>query len=84
MDPIRRHGERVTFRTRKPWPVIAERRRAVVCTRTATGEPCTLIVERDDSGLILSFHGAMRTTAAPDPVEAAELIDALRTAVGAP
>ena len=56
----------------------------MVCTRTATGEPCTLIVERDDSGLILSFHGAMRTTAAPDPVEATALIEALRTATGAP
>ncbi len=72
----------MTFRARRPWPQIAERRRSVVCTRTATGELCTLIVERDESGLIMSFHGAMRTTVAPDPVEATELIEALRTAVG--
>ena len=74
----------MTFRSRQPWPAIAERRRFVVCTRTATGEACNIIIERDDSGLILSFHGALRTTAAPDPQEAAELIEALRTAVGAP
>ena len=74
----------MTSRTRKPWPAIAERRRFVIASRTATGEPCTIVVERDDSGLIVSFHGAMRTTAAPDPVEATELIEALWTAVGAP
>ena len=70
----------MTFRTRKPWPAIAERRRFVVCTRTASGEACTIIVERDDSGLIVSFHGAVRTTAAPDPEEHAELVAALQTA----
>ena len=74
----------MTFRTRRPWPAIAERRRFVVCTRTPGGDACTIVIERDDSGLILSFHGAMRTTAAPCPTEAAELIEALRTAVGAP
>ncbi|MDP8930613.1 MAG: hypothetical protein M3O70_19115 [Actinomycetota bacterium] len=72
----------MTYRARQRWPAIAERRRAVVCTRTASGEPCTLVVERDDSGLILSFHGAMRTTAASDPLEAKALIEALRTAAG--
>ena len=70
----------MTFRSRWPWPAIAERRRAVVCTRTTTGEPCTLIVERDDSGLILSFHGAIRATAAPCPDELDELMEALRKA----
>lgn len=70
----------MTFRARQRWPAIAERRRAVVATRTATGEPCTLIVERDESGLIVSFHGALRTTAAPDPQELDELVEALRTA----
>lgn len=52
-------------------------------SRTPLGNACTIIVERDDSGLIVSFHGAMRTTAAPSPQEAAELIDALRSAAGA-
>ena len=74
----------VTYRARRPWPAIAERRRSVVCTRTATGEACTIVVERQPDGpLLVSFHGAWRTTAAPDPQEAAELIEALRTAVGA-
>lgn len=73
----------MTYRARQRWPAVAERRRAVIVSRTATGEACTLIVERDDSGLILSFHGALRTTAAPSPEEAGELIDALRTAVDA-
>ncbi len=74
----------MTFRTRKPWPAIAERRRVVVCTRTANGEPCTIIVVRQPDGpLFVSFHGAWKTTAAPDPVEATDLIEALRTAVGA-
>ncbi len=45
---------------------MAERVRRVIEARTASGEQCTLIVERDDNGLILSFHGALRTTAAPD------------------
>ena len=74
----------MTYRTRKHWPAIAERRRFVIASRTPEGEACNIIVERDHSGLIVSFHGAWRTTAAPDPVEAAELIEALRTAVGAP
>ena len=73
----------MTFRPRQRWPQIAERRRAVVKTRTADGQPCTLIVERDESGLILSFHGALRTTAAPSPEELAELMDALRAVAGA-
>ncbi len=69
-----------TTPNRPRWPAIAEHRRVVVPTRTATGEPCTLIVERDESGLILSFHGALRTTAAPCPAELAELIEALQRA----
>lgn len=51
----------------------------VIESRTATGEPCTIVVERTDSGLIMSFHGALRTTAAPDPQELAELVEALRS-----
>ncbi len=74
----------MTYRTRQCWHAIPERRRFVVCTRTPGGAACTIVVERDASGLIVSFHGAMRTTAAPDPAEATELIEALRTAVGAP
>ena len=70
----------MTFRARRPWPAVAERRRSVVCTRTADGGPCTLIVERDDSGLILSFHGAIRATAAPCLDELDELMEALRKA----
>lgn len=70
----------MTFRARECWPQIAERRRSVVASRTANGEPCTLIVERDDYGLILSFHGAIRATAAPSPDELAALIEALRAA----
>ncbi len=59
----------MTFRTRKPWPAVAEQRRYVIESRTANGEPCTVIVERQPEGpLLVSFHGAMRTTAAPDPV----------------
>ena len=51
----------------------------------ASGEACNVIVERQPDGpLIVSFHGAWKTTMAPDPQEAAELIEALRTAVGAP
>ncbi len=74
----------MTFRARRPWPQIAERRRSVVCTRTATGEPCTIIGERQPDGpLTLSFHGALRTTAAPDPEETRELLEALRSAAGA-
>ncbi len=74
----------MTFRARRPWPAITERRRCVVCTRTPSGEACTIIVERQPDGpLLVSFHGTLRTTAAPDPVEATELIEALRTAVGA-
>ncbi len=82
---------RVTYRTRKPWPAIAERRRFVIASRTPAGEPCTLIVERHDSGLIVSFHGAIRATAAPCPGELDKapcpgeldkLMEALRTAVG--
>ncbi len=52
----------------------------MIPSRTATGEACTLIVERDESGLILSFHGALRTTAAPSPEELDKLMEALRTA----
>ena len=71
----------MTFRTRKQWPAIAERRRFVVCTRTASGEPCNIIVEREADGpLLVSFHGAWRTTAAPDPQELDELVEALRMA----
>ncbi len=72
----------MTYRARQHWPAVAERCRSVVETRTANGQPCTIIIERDDSGLILSFHGAIRATAAPDPVEARALIEALRTAAG--
>ena len=54
----------------------------MVTTRTATGEPCNIIVERDDSGLIVSFHGAWRTTAAPDPQELDELVAALQAVGG--
>ena len=68
-------------RTRQPWPAVAERRRKVIESRTATGEACTLIVERQADGpLIVSFHGAIRTTAAPSPHELDELVEALRTA----
>lgn len=50
-----------------------------MATRTAIGEPCTLIVIGDASGLISSFHGGrLRTTAAPCPEELAELIEELR------
>ena len=71
----------VAFRPRQPWPPVAERRRAVVNTRTASGEECTIIVERQvDGPLIVSFHGAMRTTAAPDPTELDELVAALQAA----
>ncbi len=63
---------------------MPQRVRHVIATRTVTGEQCTLIVERQADGpLILSFHGGIRATAAPCPKEAAELIDALRTATGA-
>ena len=70
---------------RQRWPAIAERRRHVVATRTPLGAPCTIVVERQPEGpLLVSFHGALRTTAAPDPDELAELMEALRTAAGAP
>ena len=82
-DDIAAVGEVVTFRPRQRWPAIAERRRSVVCTRTASGEACTIIIERQPDGpLIVSFEGAWRTTAAPDPQELDELVEALR-AVGA-
>lgn len=71
----------MTFGPRKRWPPIAERRRAVIASRTATGEPCTLIVERQPDGpLLVSFHGAWHTTAAPCPDELAALLDALNDA----
>lgn len=73
----------MTYRTRQRWPAVPERHRHVIATRTALGNACTIVVERDDDGLIVSFHGALRTTAAPDPEEVAELIEALRTAAGA-
>ncbi len=73
----------MTYGARQRWPAVPERCRAVIESRTTTGEPCTLIVERDDSGLILSFHGALRATAAPDPAEARALIEALQSASGA-
>ncbi len=50
-------------------------------SRTPSGEACTLIVERElDGPLLVSFHGAWRTTAAPCPEEAAALIEALQAA----
>ena len=71
----------VAFRARGSWPPVAERRRAVVSTRTPSGEACTIIVERQPDGpLLVSFHGAWRTTAAPSPDEFAELIEAMQTA----
>lgn len=71
----------MVFRPRQPWPPVAERRRAVVNTRTPSGEECTIIIERDVNGpLIVSFHGALRATAAPDPTELDELMQALRMA----
>ena len=74
----------MTYRTRQRWPAIPQRVRHLIESRTPLDAPCTLIVERDDFGLILSFHGAIRATAAPSPEEVAELIDALRRAAGAP
>ncbi len=48
--------------------------------RTALGEACTLIVERQlDGPLLVSFHGAWGTTAAPCQEELA-LIEALQKA----
>ncbi len=70
----------MTFRARQCWPAAPQRVRKVIESRTATGEQCTLIVERDDEGLILSFHGALRTTAAPSPEELSELVEALQAA----
>ena len=95
MPPLRRAGRSrahqtgaapsaaaaVTFRARQSWPAVAERRRFVIASRTATGEACTIIVERQPDGLlIVSFHGAWKTTMAPDPGELDELVEALRTA----
>ena len=74
----------MTYRGPQVLARVAERRRKAIETRTASGEACTIVVERQPDGpLLVSFHGAWRTTAAPDPQEAAELIEALRTAVGA-
>lgn len=71
----------MTFGPRKRWPAVAERRRAVIACRTATGEACTLIVERQPDGpLLVSFHGAWRTTAAPCRNELAAFVDALNDA----
>lgn len=68
-------------RTSKSWPPVPERRRTVIESRTALGQPCTLIVERQADGpLIVSFHGGIRATAAPCPKEAAQLIEALQAA----
>ena len=71
----------MTFRARQCWPAITERRRFVIASRTASGEACTVIVERQADGpLIVSFHGAWKTTMAPDPPELDELVEALRKA----
>ncbi len=73
----------MTFRTRRPWPAVTEQHRAVIESRTASGEACTVVVVRQPDGpLIVSFHGAWKTTMAPDPEETTELIEALRTAAG--
>ncbi len=69
----------MTFRTRRRWPAVAEQRRSVIESRTANGEACTVVVVRQPDGpLLVSFHGAWKTTMAPDPQEAGELIEALR------
>lgn len=71
----------MTYRRRQCWPAVPQRVRRVIESRTASGEECTIIVERQADGpLLVSFHGAWRATAAPDPQELSELIDALRTA----
>lgn len=72
----------MTFHARRCWPAVAERVRNVIETRTASGETCTVIVEREADGpLLVSFHGAWHTTAAPCRDEATALIKALQRAV---
>ena len=67
-------------------PTLAADHRAAPCRgvhRTASGEPCTIVVERDDSGLIVSFHGALRTTACvPVPMPAGRVCSC--SATGSP
>ena len=74
----------MTFPPGRRWPAVAKQRRTAIESCAAAGELCTVIVQRDASGLVLSFLGSLRTMAAPSPGELAELIQALRTAAGAP
>ncbi len=62
---------------------MSEQHRSVIESRTANGEACTVVVVRQPDGpLIVSFHGAWKTTMAPDPDELLELLEALRIAAG--
>jgi hypothetical protein len=64
---------------------VAAERRFVIPSRTEHGEACRVIVLREEDGpLKLYFHGARQTSMAPSPDEVAELMEALRTAAGAP
>ena len=43
-----------------------------------------IVLREEDGPLKLYFHGARQTSMAPSPDEVAELMEALRTAAGAP
>lgn len=60
------------------WPEIATERRAVIETRTAEGETCTLIALRQMNGQLgLYFHGGMRSSAMLPPATFTRLVEAL-------
>lgn len=63
---------------RHRWPEIVTARRAVIETRTAEGEPRTLIAVRDPDGQLgLYYHGGFRSSAMLPPPVYDKLIAAL-------
>ena len=71
----------MTFYPRQRWPAVAAEWRAVIPSRTESGEACTVIVLREKAGpLKVYFHGARQTSMAPCPKELAALVMALNEA----
>ncbi len=56
-------------------------RRAVIESRTVTGEACTIVVERRPDGpLLVGYHGPRHTPMAPSREEVTVLLNALADA----
>ena len=71
----------MTFPSGRRWPAVPARRRTVIESRTPTGQPCTVIVERQPDGpLHVSVHGMQHATVAPSREEVTMLLTALADA----